>query len=204
MQKSNILNKSNMDNNKAIIFIHGWKGNKNSFVSLSSMLKIKNAQWFFPEAPYIIDNNTKLRSWSFQKEDGTYEIKKSRILLENFLFNNILNKFLPKNVFFIGFSQGATVCYEFLLRLKYSWGGVFPVAGFIRDWSKKIDIHPNQKKTMIYIGHGITDEVINVSQSEKIYEYLSKNDFNCKLMKYNGGHKISLNYLREVEKYINK
>ena len=55
---------------------------------------------------------------------------------------------------------------------------------------------------MIFIGHGITDRIINASESEKIYKYLSKRKYNCKLMKYNGGHKISIDYLREVKKYI--
>ena len=49
---------------KAVVFIHGWKGNKDSFISLSSILKIKNTKWFFPQAPYKIGGSE--YSWSFQ------------------------------------------------------------------------------------------------------------------------------------------
>ena len=202
MQKLNFINKSQENSNKAIIFIHGWKGNKSSFESLPSMLKIENVEWFFPEAPYVLENNDRLRSWARQNGDGTYEVGKSKTLLENFLLNNVLIKFSPENIFFIGFSQGATVCYEFILSLEYPWGGVFPVAGFFRDWNRGLNLHPNQKATIICIGHGISDDVVSIEESEKIHNYLLDHDFNCTLMRYNGGHKISLNYLKHVSKYI--
>ena len=201
MKKRNINNKPDFSNKKAIVFIHGWRGNKDSFKSLPSMLKVDNAKWFFPEAPYLIDDNINIRSWSKQNQDGTYDVIKSKLYLDKFL-HNILKSYKPENIFFIGFSQGATVCYEFLLNLEFSWGGVFPVAGFFRDWSKGINIHPNQKNTKIFIGHGISDEVIDVSESDKIYNYFLNKNLDCELYKYNGGHKISLNYLRKIKEYI--
>ena len=33
----------NKNDKKAIIFIHGWKGNKNSFKTLPSLLNVKDA-----------------------------------------------------------------------------------------------------------------------------------------------------------------
>jgi len=187
---------------RAIIFIHGWKGNKDSFISLPNMLNLDDTAWYFPEAPYVLDDNNKLRSWSYQKKDGTFEVEQSKLLFNNFLDDNILNNFKSENVFFIGFSQGATVCYEFVLGLGYPWGGIFPVAGFFRDWNKGINIHPCQKKIKILIGHGINDDIIGIQESEKIYKYLLKKNYNCRLMKYNGGHKISLDYLKEVKEHI--
>ena len=201
MEKLNINSKSDFDKKKAIVFIHGWRGNKDSFKSLPSMLKINNVEWFFPEAPYLIDDNVNIRSWSKQNQDGTYDVNKSKLYLDKFL-HNILKSYKPESIFFIGFSQGATVCYEFLLNLKFPWGGVFPVAGFFRDWNKGINIHSNQKNTKILIGHGISDEIIDVSESDKIYNYFLNKSFNCELYKYNGGHKISLNYLRKIKEYI--
>ena len=63
----------NKNAKRAIIFVHGWKGNKDSFMSLPNMLNLESTSWYFPEAPYIIDNDDKTRSWSYQKEDGSFE-----------------------------------------------------------------------------------------------------------------------------------
>jgi len=187
---------------KAIVFIHGWKGNKNSFESLSSILSIDNANWFFPQGPYKLDSKGKKYSWSYQHDNGSWEYKEPIFLLKNFLNDNILSKVDSKSVFFIGFSQGATVCYDFILQLDYPWGGDFPVAGFTRYFEKDFKINKNQIKTPIIIGHGKSDQVVPILSSDKIYEYLHKNKFNVSYEKFNGGHKISINYLKKIHNII--
>ena len=204
MKKIEFLEKGSLDNfDKIIIFIHGWKGNKNSFESLSSIIKIPNAKWIFPQAPYKIENTTNEYSWSYQHSDGSYEIDEPISLLSSFLKNNILNNIDSKKVFFIGFSQGATVCYDMVLQLEYQWGGVFPVAGFNRDQSKPFSIHSNQFQTPIFIGHGVNDEVVPIDCSNRIYKDLKLKNCNVFFNEFNGGHKISINYLRKIEELIN-
>ena len=103
MKKRKINNNPDSSNKKVIVFIHGWRGNKDSFKSLPSMLKINNVEWFFPEAPYLIDDNVNIRSWSKQNQDGTYDVAKSKLYLDKFL-HNILKSYKSENIFFIGFS----------------------------------------------------------------------------------------------------
>ena len=58
MIKLDFIESGNLkDFNKIVVFIHGWKGNKNSFLSLSSIIKIPNAKWIFPQAPYKMENS---------------------------------------------------------------------------------------------------------------------------------------------------
>ena len=188
--------------NKAIVFIHGWKGNKDSFASLSSILKIKNTKWFFPQAPYKLNDGVENYSWAFQNTDGTYETHQTVQLLDKFLREKILSTVNSENVFFIGFSQGATVCYDFILQSENTWGGVFPVAGFKRDQKKLFTVHPKQAKTPIIIGHGIKDEVIPIKSSENIYKELKEHNCNVSFEKFNGGHKISIDYLKKIKSII--
>ena len=39
--------KSSKNDKKAFVVIHGWKGNKNSFKTIASLLKFENVTWFF-------------------------------------------------------------------------------------------------------------------------------------------------------------
>ena len=114
MEKLNINSKSDFDNKKAIVFIHGWRGNKDSFKSLPSMLKINNVEWFFPEAPYLIDDNVNIRSWSKQNQDGTYDVTKSKLYLDKFL-HDILKSYKPEDIFF-----AISVSLEFFIILIIS------------------------------------------------------------------------------------
>tara|TARA_X000001036_G_C20631770_1_gene787476 strand:+ start:287 stop:898 length:612 start_codon:yes stop_codon:yes gene_type:complete len=189
--------------NKVIVFIHGWKGNKNSFESLPSIIKISDSKWFFPQAPYIVNNINKEFSWAFENSDGTFEIDKTINLFSKFIDEHILSFIDSKKVFFIGFSQGATLCYHLILQLGYQWGGVFPIAGFKRNNKSILTIHENQKNTPIIIGHGLNDDVIPISSSEEIYNDLKKNNSNVHFEKFNGGHKISINFLKKIQSIIN-
>ena len=107
----------------------------------------------------------------------------------------------------MGFSQGAAVCYELYFNTLYRWGGVFPVAGFLRDPKgmnayREIILTQYQKSTPVLIGHGEKDNIISIDVSNKIYNFLLEKEANVNFMQYNGGHKISVNYLREIKKYI--
>ena len=101
--------------NNAFIFIHGWQGNKNSFKSISKLLKFNNCRFYFPEGPYLIDKNEKKRSWAIQVSDNRWETDLSKNLFLKFLENVVLKKFQSKNIFIMGFSQGAAVCLNFIL-----------------------------------------------------------------------------------------
>ena len=188
---------------KVVVFIHGWKGNKDSFKTLSSIIKVPNVKWFFPQAPYKMSKSKEEYSWSFQKPDGTYDVKKTIDSFKLFLTQKILSLVDSKKVFFVGFSQGATICYELILQLEYPWGGVFPVAGFKRDQKSFFTIHDNQKHTPIIIGHGLKDDVIPIKSSETIYSELKYNNCDVCFEKFNGGHKISINYLKKIQSIIN-
>ena len=189
---------------KVVVFIHGWKGNKDSFKTLSSILKVPNVKWLFPQAPYKMSESKEEYSWSFQNSDGTYDVKKTVESFELFLTKKVLSLVDSKNVFFVGFSQGATICYELILQLEYPWGGVFPVAGFKRDQNSFFTIHDNQQNTPIVIGHGLKDDIIPIKSSEVIYNELKYNNCDVYFEKFNGGHKISINYLKKIQSIINR
>ena len=189
---------------KAIIAIHGWKGCRCSFQFLSGLMKVDNVEWFFPEAPYILDNNPKTRSWSYEITPGVWEINEPNKLLSDFFKKEIFSKYNSENVYVIGFSQGAIICYEFALHLSKKLGAIFPIAGMFRE--KDLDkprFHPNQKNTPIIIGHGNKDDIITIDYSEKITNILKDQGANVRFIEFNGGHKISIQYIKEITKIIN-
>ena len=126
---------------------HGVNRARNP-IPIAKNMHINAATWFFPEGPYIVDR--KKKSWTYQKKDGSWELEQSKKLLNDFMINNVLKIFKPNNTFIIGFSQGAAVCYEHILSMNYSFGGIFPYAGFARkDKQQNNIIHTKQLQTKI-------------------------------------------------------
>ena len=189
---------------RAIVGIHGWKGNRFSFKQIATSLNIPNTEWFFPEAPYLIDGHENQRSWSYEIEPGIWERTEPKMLLDNFLSSHVLTKYDSKNIYFVGFSQGGLMCYEYVLHTPHPWGGIFPIAGFITDPTNKdkIRFHPNQIKTPILIGHGIQDDIVKLESSQLAYSHLKRKGAQVELLTYSGNHKIGIKFLRKMKDMI--
>ena len=190
---------------RAVIGIHGWKCNKNSFSPIVKSAKLPNTHWFLPEAPYPVKNNKNEKSWSFEISPGVWEVVEPTQLLSLFIQSEVLTKFKPCDVFVMGFSQGALVFFEFILKLDIAFGGVFPVAGFMRDSkADELKIHPNQQKTPILIGHGKLDETVSVKASKLAFEALKQQGANVDLLLYNGGHKVDIQFVQKFREIVLK
>jgi len=180
----------------AFIMIHGYGGNKDSMKPLLNLLSFKeDVSFYFLQAPYAIKNNS--YSWSYEIKPGVWEREEPKKLLNQFFDENIFSAYRDSNVFLFGFSQGAFICFEYGLNIQNAIGGIFPIAGFKETSSS---IHPSQIYTPLIIGHGVDDDVIDVSSSEEAYNYYTniKKMKNVKLITYKGKHKIGLKYLKVV------
>ena len=202
---------------KAIIAIHGWGGNKDSFLPFVKNLNIDNVEWFLLEAPYLIkdappaesssaniNNGSSKKSWTYKKSDGTWEIQEPIIMMDAFFNNIIFKEYESKDVYVIGFSQGAAACYEYIMGMSKPLGGIFPIGGFFfKDSLKNKRINDSNRNTPIIIGHGIKDTIIPIEKSKIAYNQLLKEGANVKFYEYNGGHKISMSYLYKISEIIN-
>jgi Predicted esterase len=148
----------------------------------------------------MVNDDPNRRTWSYEKEPNVFEYEEPKKLIYNFFKNKIFNKYNSKDVYVIGFSLGALVCYEFICTLKEPLGGIFPVSGFSRE---KIILNEKQKNTPIVIGHGLQDEVVISEKSIEAYELLKKQNANVKLLTYQGGHRMSNIIINAISNTIN-
>ena len=97
----------------------------------------------------------------------------------------------------------AAVCYEYVMGIERTLGGIFPIGGFFfKQSGRKSRVRLKNKNTPIIIGHGKKDEVVPIEKSKIAYDHILKEKANVKLVEYNGGHKISMSYLKEIKRVI--
>jgi len=162
---------------KAIIGLHGWTGDEHVFEPVAKMMNIDDAQWFFPRAPYKADSG-KGYSWFSGTDETGWDIEKTRVGIHQLLADIRSEGFSPKNIFLIGFSQGASLA-------------IVPIAGFI----KFKDVLANEateesKNTPVLLLHGNQDEIIHVTASEKAHDFFKERGNPVYFKRYDGGHKI--------------
>ena len=78
------------------------------------------------------------------------------IMLKSFLNDIVFKQYDSSDVYVIGFSQGAAVCYECVIVIEKKLGGIFPIGGFLfKDSGKDKIVSEHNIETPILIGHGI-------------------------------------------------
>ena len=186
---------------KAIVAIHGWQGDCNSMYPLIKSMNIKNVGWYLLEAPFPVKNGEGF-SWSYEKSNGQWEIDEPRRLLNDF-FGELFKIYDSRKIFVMGFSQGGLVCFDFVLFLHEPLGGVFPIAGFLRQPEYNGErFHTCQKNTPILIGHGTEDDTVPVESSQNAYNKLLAQGANAELLLYKGKHKIGVEFIRKLKEKI--
>ena len=192
--------KSN-NSKKAIVAFHGWQGNKDSFLPLVKYELFNDYNWYLVQGPYLVDNNTNRRTWSYEVEPGKWAFKEPKKLINDLFYNEIFKKFDSKNVYVIGFSLGALVCYEIICNLNQPLGAIFPISGFV---TKDIVLNQAQKETPIIIGHGTNDQIVLFERSKEAYDVLNQQNANVKLIKYDCQHNIPIKMLTKISQTIKK
>ena len=195
---NNIESKS--ENLYAVIMLHGYGGNVDSLKPLLNMISFKNnVSFYFVQAPYLLKEGS--FSWSYEIEDGVWERDEPKKLLDEFFDKVIFRDYKHSNVFLLGFSQGAFVCFEYGLNINKKIGGIFPISGFIGN---NPEIHQSQINTTVIIGHGADDQIVDISSSQNAYNYYVKEKKmnNVELVTYKGGHKIGLKYLKAINNFM--
>lgn len=195
---------SNEPNNKVIIAIHGWSGSRNSFLPLTKNKIFKSCNWFLPEAPYNLEMEKGGKTWSYEIEKDVWEINEPRRMLNDFFENEVFNKYDSRDVYVMGFSQGALICYEFVCGLDKPLGAIFAISGFLRKKENPNIIHTNQLKTPILISHGIKDEVVSVERSKEAYNLLKQSGANVNMHLHNNKHRMPGSLINIIGKMINK
>ena len=186
---------------KAIVAIHGWQGDCNSMYPLIKSMNIKNVGWYLLEAPFPVKNGEGF-SWSYEKSNGQWEIDEPRRLLNDF-FGELFTIYDSRKIFVMGFSQGGLVCFDFVLFLHEPLGGVFPIAGFLRQPEYNGErFHSSQKNTPILIGHGTEDDRVPVESSQNAFNKLLAQGANAELLLYKGKHKIGVEFIKKMKEKI--
>ena len=195
---------SKSNNSKvAIIAIHGWKGNLSSMEHVANALNIKYARWIFIQGPYIFGDNK--YSWFERNERDGWKYQKSFDLLHETILDLNKDGFSKSKIFLLGFSQGACLAMEFIIRQEFSIGGIIPIAGFIvkKDKFKK-DIVNGSQDTPVLLIHGSKDEMVLPVESKIAFKLFSDLGFEVQLQTPSVGHKIPLQTKGIIEEFIFK
>ena len=188
-------------NKRAIIAIHGWTGNVNSLKSLSKQWRFAETTWIFIEGPYSI--KPKGFSWFKGNDQDGWEYEESFDILNYTIQSLIEGGYQHKHIYMLGFSQGACLTMEFMIRQKFSIGGIIPISGFIKNKSYfKESKNILSKGTQIMLLHGGKDNIVNVKESIIAFKIFVDLGYKTDIHVFKGSHKIPLKAKKLIQEKI--
>jgi len=186
---------------QAIITLHGFTGNVSSMKPVSKALNIKNVKWVFLQAPFTISKGK--YSWFEGNEQTGWKYKSSFDKLKKTILSLNRQGFPNQMIYILGFSQGACLAMEFIIRQKFSIGGIIPIAGFIGNKDRfKNDINCEKPNTRVLLIHGNKDEVIIPEESVMAHRLFSEAGFRVELHTLPVDHKVPIKAKKLIEDFI--
>jgi len=186
---------------KVVIAIHGWTGDVSSMEPVTRSLRLPDTKWVFPQAPYKSDKSG--FTWFDGNDETGWKYKDSFKIINSLIQDLVDQGFKYDEIFLLGFSQGACLAMEWIIRQPFSIGGAIPLAGFIKYKDRfKIDATLESKGTQILLIHGDKDEIIHPEESEKALKLFQSLGYNVNLHILSTGHKIPLSANNLIQQFI--
>ena len=185
-----------------LIALHGWTGNISSMEPVANAWGIDDVKWILVQAPYIATDGG--FTWFDGNEDIGWKYQDSFDILSK-LISELNDQGFPNHaIYILGFSQGACLSMEFMIRQTFSLGGIIPIAGFIRYKKRfKQDVLNESRNTRVLLLHGDKDEVILPEQSQMSFELFKDSGFETQLHILAARHKVPLQAKNLIEDFIN-
>ena len=185
-----------------LIALHGWTGNISSMEPVANAWGIDDVKWILVQAPYIATDGG--FTWFDGNEDIGWKYQDSFDILSK-LISELNDQGFPNHaIYILGFSQGACLSMEFMIRQTFSLGGIIPIAGFIRYKERfKQDVLNESRNTRVLLLHGDKDEVILPEQSQMSFELFKGEGFETQLHILAARHKVPLQAKNLIENFIN-
>jgi phospholipase/carboxylesterase len=191
-----------------IILLHGYGSDEKDLYGLRSSFPV-NATIISTRAPYPLAGGGyqwyELTNTNGKPEGKKEDIERSTQLINKFI-TQVVEKYNgnPKDVYVMGFSQGAIMSYAVGLSAPEKVKGIGVLSGRLYPQIKEsIKISPTLKKLKIFIAHGTSDERIPFKEGISASNYLTSIGLKPEFHKYEGmGHSINNNVMNDLIKWL--
>lgn len=188
---------------KVLIMIHGRGASAEDILGIANYLKVDDFTLLAPQA-----TNDTWYPYSFLVPPSQNEpwLSSALDLLDDIVIDLKNNKIDPKNIYFLGFSQGACLTLEYVTRNAAEYGGVIAfTGGLIGDKIYTENYKGDFSGTPVFMGTSDPDPHVPVERVNATEKILA--DMNAQVTKKiykNMGHTINQEEIDQANRILNK
>jgi predicted esterase len=182
---------------RIVILLHGRGATAESMVSLAEAVEVDGTRFFIPQAAS--------NRWYPQTAFGPLEVNEPDLTSALDLVGDLIEKaekegFDHSNIFLGGFSQGACLAAEYLVRNPVRKGGLFILSGALIGPPAQ-PRHPvgDLQGTPVFIGGSDVDPWVEASLFEEAARVFTELDAQVDLEIYPGtGHTVNMEEIKKI------
>jgi phospholipase/carboxylesterase len=207
-----------------VLLLHGFGAPGDDLVSLADDLTVPvGTRFVFPEGPLSLSfGPSAARAWwlidmariaadraSGRPRDLSNEIPKglapARETLLAFL-KEVEHKFGadPRKIVLGGFSQGAMLSCDVMLRTAQPYAGLIQLSGTLLASQEWVPLLQKRKGLPVFQSHGMQDELLPYVGAEKLRDTLTHAGLSVEWHSFRGGHEIPRSVLQRLGPFITK
>jgi len=207
-----------------VLLLHGFGAPGDDLVSLADVLNVPTGTRFvFPEGPLSLSfGPTDARAWwlidmarmqadrmAGRVRDLSQDIPKglapARETMLAFI-KEVERQFGadPRATLLGGFSQGAMLSCDVMLRTAQPYAGLIQLSGTLLATQEWIPLLQKRKGLPVFQSHGMQDEILPYVGAERLRNTLSHGGLAVEWHSFRGGHEIPRTVLRQLGPFITK
>jgi len=207
-----------------VLLLHGFGAPGNDLVSLADVLNVPTGTRFvFPEGPLSLSFGPRdARAWwlidmarmaadqaAGRVRDLSNEIPKglapARETMLEFL-KEVERKFGadPRKTILGGFSQGAMLSCDLMLRTTQPYAGLVQLSGTLLAAQEWTPLLQKRKGLPVFQSHGMRDEILPYAGAERLRDALSMSGLAVEWHSFRGGHEIPEPVLQRLGVFLTK
>lgn len=207
-----------------VLLLHGFGAPGDDLVSLADVLNVPaGTRFVFPEGPLSLSfGPSAARAWwiidmarvaadraAGRARDLSQDIPKglapARETMLGFL-KEVERKFDadPRKIVLGGFSQGAMLSCDVMLRTAQPYAGLIQLSGTLlaaQEWTPLLQTH---KGLPVFQSHGVQDELLPYAGAERLRDMLTHGGLSVEWHSFRGGHEIPRSVLQRLGPFITK
>ena len=168
-----------------VIWMHGLGADAQDMVGLATQLPvtvpIRHVFMDAPVRPVTLNNNMPMRAWynilgmKLTDREDSEGIKQSEVLIRQVMDSQLVEGFLPEQIFLAGFSQGGAMAMYTGLHTSTPLGGVIALSAYIplaSECTMALDKH-----TPLFIAGGLYDPLVLPAWTQQCVDSLRSEGF---------------------------
>ena len=207
-----------------VILLHGFGAPGDDLVSLADVLHVPaGTRFVFPEGPLSLSFGPRdARAWwlidmvrmqadrmAGRVRDLSQDIPKGLALARETMLaflKEIEQEFGadPRKTILGGFSQGAMLSCDVMLRTTQPYAGLIQLSGTLLATQEWTPLLQKRKGLPVFQSHGMQDELLPYVGAERLRDALSRSGLAVEWHSFHGGHEISESVLQRLGPFITK